>query len=67
MIEDIALEQLNRSLPLILDRYLTQPRVSKEKPIYKKTSLDDETEEWVDVLEKEVDTEINQEIQKLKL
>ena len=59
-------------MPLILDRYLTQPRVSKEKPIYKKTSLDDETEEWVDVLEKEVDvlekenTEINQEIQKLK-
>ena len=70
---NIALEPVEyRSLPLILDRYLTQPRVSKEKPIYKKTSLDDETEEWVDVLEKEVDvlekenTEINQEIQKLK-
>ena len=36
---NIALEPVEyRSLPLILDRYLTQPRVSKEKPIYKKTS-----------------------------
>ena len=63
---NIALEPVEyRSLPVILDRYLTQPKVFKEKPIYKKTSLDDETEEWVDVLEKE-NTEINQEIRKLK-
>ena len=54
-----------RSLPEILDRYLTQPKVFKEKPIDEQSSSEDETEIWVDVLEKE-NTEINQEIRKLK-